>query len=193
MNKTLFNFIKKAYAEGLCDDYKNEIRAIQNDNKKLVELALRQQSIPFVATKIYGSNDALEYIKKEWAEYINGAVLSDCDGVDGYLYAWYVSCDYRAIVAVSDVVHVSHTSNANFAIPECNAITLYVSNDSDINIICDGYNFVRVYLFDKSRVNITDADPDSKIIVYKYSDECDVTQGRFCLGVIKEYRKELRL
>ena len=69
----------------------------------------------------------------------------------------------------------------------------YISNDSDVNISLDGFNYVSIYLFDDSKVTIDDADEDSKVVIYKYSDKAQVELGKYCLADVKVFDKILRL
>jgi hypothetical protein len=70
---------------------------------------------------------------------------------------------------------------------------LYVSNHSTLNITLDGYNSPKIYLFDDSVVNIMECDEESKVIVYKYSDNAKVEIGKYCLSSVKVFDKDLRL
>jgi hypothetical protein len=70
---------------------------------------------------------------------------------------------------------------------------LYVSNKSNLHLICEGYNSVNVKLFDNSKITIEELDEDSSVTVYKYSDDASVELGKFCLGNVKVFNKKLRL
>ena len=48
-------------------------------------------------------------------------------------------------------------------------------------------------VFDESVVTIDDFDENSDIIVYKYSEKAVVEIGKFCLGRVKVFNKELKL
>jgi len=194
-DKVYFNFEKQAYGEnGLCAEYKNELRRCHQDTSRLVALSLRQQSIPWMATKIRERLIPLDYIKTMWKDYINGYVFHNLDGVDGYTYTWYVDYDYdNDICAREDVVHITHTVGPTVVIPETKCPVIYVDNHSDVHIVCEGYNMPKFYLFDNSRITIEDTDEESNIIVYKYSGECKVKTERFCLCSVREFDKELRI
>jgi archaellum component FlaC len=45
----------------------------------------------------------------------------------------------------------------------------------------------------KKAKSIEDLDENSEVVVYKYSDDAQVELGKFCLGKVKVFRKELRL
>jgi hypothetical protein len=68
-----------------------------------------------------------------------------------------------------------------------------MSNCSNVHLIGDGYNNVNIKLFDKSKVTIEDLDENSEVVVYKYSDEAKVELGKYCLGKVKVFEKDLRL
>lgn len=193
MDKELFSFYKNALVDGLCDEYKSLWQAANNDKEKLVKLAMCQQSIPFVATYCHdGKGLSKEYIKETFKEYINGYVLQDCDGINGYTYGLYV--DYKSDISVSDdVLSFMWCNISSIEIKATKCPILYFSNNSKCSIVTDGYNTVRVYLFDDSEVTLEDIDENSEVVIYRYSDNCKVILGKYCLGEIKDHNKKLRL
>lgn len=194
MDKEFLNFLKDAYSNGLCKEYRDEIRNCHEDKLQLVRLAMRQQSCPWVATKMYEGVITTDYILNTFGEYLNGYVLKDCDNVAGYNYMWFVDWDCaNDIVASADVLHISHTVGASVVVPETKATAIYVSNGSNVRLICDGYNSVRLYLFDDSRVEVEDAGRECTITAYLYSQESDVTLGAYAFVDVKKFRKKLKL
>lgn len=194
MDKEFLNFLKDAYNNGLCKEYRDEIRNCHEDKLQLVRLAMRQQSCPWMATKMYEGVITTDYILSTFGEYLNGYVLKDCDNVDGYNYMWFVDWDYaNDIVASADVLHISHTVGANVVVPKVLCPTIYVSNKSKIHLICEGFNTVNIKVFDESEVTIEDCDHSCEVLVYKYSDKAKVVRGKYCLGHVNEFEKELRL
>lgn len=194
MSNDYLNFLKDAYSNGLCNEYKDELRRCHEDKLELMRLAMRQQSIPFVATKMSEGIVKKEYLLNTFGEYLNGYVLKDCDNVKDYTYTWYVGYDYANDIEVkTDVVHISCTDSAQVVVESTKCPTLYISNNSKVNLVCEGYNSVRVYLLDNSKLVIDDIDEESTVTVYKYSDKCEVEQGKFCFGKVKEFSKQLRL
>lgn len=194
MDKEYLCFIKDAYSNGLCDEYRDEIRRCHEDKLSLVRLAMRQQSIPYIATKMHEGVITKDYVQKAFSGFLNGFILKDCDGVDGYSYTWYVGYDSpKGIIADVDVLHVSFTKDAIISVPTSKATTLYVSNGSDVHIVCDGYNHIQLYLFDDSRVTIDDADMASNILIYRYCNNAVVEAGKYCFLKPKIFDKELRL
>ena len=195
MDKEFLNFLKDAYNNGLCKEYRDEIRNCHEDKLQLVRLAMRQQSCPWVATKMYEGVITTDYILNTFGEYLNGYVLKDCDNVAGYNYMWFVDWDYtNDIVASADVLHISHTVGASVVVPETKATAIYVSNRSKVHLVCDGYNSVSIYLFDKSEVTIEDVDVESTITIYKYSKDAKVYIGKYCLSEkVRTFDKQLKL
>lgn len=194
MDKDFLNFLKDAYSNGLCNEYRDEIRRCHEDKLQLVRLAMRQQSCPWVATKMYEGVITTDYILNTFGEYLNGYVLKDCDNVAGYTYMWFVDWDYaNDIVASADVLHISHTVGASVVVPQTKAPTIYLSNRSNVHLVGDGFNTINIKLFDKSKVTIEDLDEESEVVVYKYSDDAKVELGKYCLGSVKVFPKELRL
>lgn len=185
----------KISAEPLCQEYKQAWRSCGEDKEMLVRLAMRQQSIPHFSTACYKNLGlSKDYIKENFSEYINGRVFKDCDGVDGYTYALYVDwgCENDLEIKI-DVSSLMWCVDTNMVVPECKCPTIYVSNKSKVRLVCDGYNIVNVKLFDESELIIEDMDASSEVVIYKYSDRCKVDKGRFCLGKVNEFNKDLRL
>lgn len=194
MDKEYLNFLKDAYNGGLCNEYRDEIRRCHEDKLNLVRLAMRQQSIPYIATKMNEGVITKEYLLNAFGDYLNGVVLLDCDNVEGYAYSWFVDWDYNNDISINvDVAHIAWTVGANVVIPQAKCPTIYISNKSDVHLVCDGYNSLHVYLFDDSRVTIDDSDEHSEVVVYKYSDSARIEKGKFCFGKVKIFDKELRL
>lgn len=199
MDRNMLQFYKSALSgelsTPLCSSYKAAWRKCGDDKEMLIRLSLSQQSIPYVAAHAYKEIGLTkEYIKNNFKDYINGRVFNDCDDVKGYTYALYVDWDYENDLDVkTDVVSIMWTVGANIIVPETKATTMYISNHSNVHLVGDGYNSVNIKLFDKSKVTIEDLDENSDVVVYKYSDDARVELGKYCLGNVKEFRKDLRL
>ena len=85
-------------------------------------------------------------------------------------------------------------NNIDVIIPQTKCSTLYVSNNSEVHFVLNGYNSIHIYLFDDSKVIIDDADETCGIIVYRYSDKAEVEVGKYCLTKnIKIFDKTLKL
>lgn len=186
----------KVSGQPLCEEYKAAIRKCGNDKEMLVRLALKQQCIPYLSCACYNHLGLTkDYVKREFKDYINGYVFNDCDDVQGYTYALYVDWDYENDLDVkTDVASIMWTVGANIIVPQTKAPTIYISNKSKVHFVCEGFNSVRVYMFDKSELTIEDCDNDCSVTILKYSDKCKVERGKFCLSEkIKEFNKELKL
>lgn len=192
MERYYLEFLKDAYNSGLCKDYRDEIRNCHDNKLNLAQLAMRQQSIPWMATKLNQGVVTKEEVKTFFKDYINGVVLNNCDNVEGYTYMWYID-NGKGFVIKADVTHISYCEDVDVFVPKICCPTIYVSNASRINLTCEGYSSVRIYLFDTSSVNIKDCDDTCNITIYKYSENSNVECGKYCLGQIKTFRKELRL
>lgn len=195
MNGELFKYYKAALVNGLCSDWKGYWQAAGDDKLKLITLAMSQQAIPHVVTYAYnGIGITKEYIETEFKDYINEKTkILDADGVDGYTYALYIaqnrilrpSVDVSSLMWCKDITLELKTAQCGF---------IYVSNNSDIRLVMDGFNSPRIYLFDESTITIEDADETCSATIYKYSDKCKVNYGKYCLSKrIKQFNKELRL
>ena len=195
MDREYLEFLKDAYSNGLCSEYRDEIRKCHDDKLELMRLAMRQQSIPYMATKLASGVASKDYLLKTFGEYLNGYLLKDCDGVPNYTYSWFVDYDYdNDLVVDVDVAHISFTIGATVVVPQTKCPIIYISNRSNVHLVCEGYNAVKIYLFDKAKVTLEDVDEESSVTVYKYSDMCEVERGKYCLSdKIKTFNKELRL
>lgn len=191
----LNEYYKNALMGNLCKEYKYEWQRAMTDKESLVRLAMAQQAIPHMATYAHmGKGLTKDYIKQTFKDYINGYTLHDADGVDGYTYGLYVDYDpYGDITVDKDVIHIMWTIGTTIIVPKTKCPTIYLSNRSDIHLVCNGYNNVHVYMLDDTRLTIEDADEESTVTVFKYSDKCRMEQGRFCMAKVKEFNKELRL
>lgn len=186
-------FRKNALLANLCKEWSNMWAACHDDKEKLMRLVLMQQSAPYFADFCYrGKGLTKDYCKREFSDYINGRIFNDCDNVNGFSYAMYIDA-HTGFKIVSDVAQLLWCDNVDVTIPKTKCPILYVSNSSTIHITCDGYNCPHIYLFDDSKVTIDDADEDSKVVIYKYSDNAQVELGKYCLADVKVFNKKLKL
>lgn len=177
----------------LCETYKKAWRKCGNDKEMLVRLALVQQASPFFSTACYMKLGLTkEYILKEFGDYINGKkVFEDVEGVSGYTYELYVGYS-KPVTIRTDVISLMWHSG-DIVTPETKCPVLYISNYSDVHLSLDGYNSIRVYIFDESKVTIDDADDNSSVVVFKYSNRAEIEMGKFCFANVKIFPKELKL
>ena len=192
MDDTYINFIKDAYNSGLCEGYKNEVRKCNRNAEALSRLAMRQQSIPWVATKIKEGVIPVNYAKRKFAGLINGKTLKDCDNVAGYTYQWYIDHN-KDIFTSADVINITACKNIDITIKQTKCPVIYINNNSNVNINLEGYNSIKIYLFDNSHAAINDTDNESDVTIYKYSTTCNATENKFCLCKVKQFNKTLRL
>lgn len=194
MAQDLFNYYKHALSNGLCSEYKGRWRACHDNKEQLVKLVMAQQSLPHFIHYCYnGMGLSKEYIQETFGDYINGnAVINDADGVDGYTYSLYVGFkgDFKAAV---DVLSLMWCNNTNVTVETSKCPVIYVGCGSHVHLSLDGYNCPHIYLFDDSKVTIDDADEDSKVVIYKYSDKAQVELGKYCLADVKVFDKQLKL
>ena len=199
MDNVMMTFYKSALLgvasnKPLCDEYKSEWRACGEDKKKLLTFSLRQQCIPFVMLYSYeGYGLSKEYLKKEYKNLINGLYTAkDADMVKGYTYTLCV--DYNDVYEQnSDVASYMYCNNTFVVIKETKCPQLFVGCNSHLRLSLEGFNSIKVHLYDDSDVVIDDLDENSDVVVYKYSNNCCVAKGKYCFGKVKEFSKELRL
>lgn len=200
MQNEMFEFNKNALqgvlTNPLCAEYKDEWRRCGNDKKKLVDLVLRQQSLPyFIEHCRKGKGLSKEYIQREFADYINGNHTAiDVDGVKGdYKTELYVG--YNGILSVSDDVLCAMWCNIpSLEIKATKAVKLYIGCKSKVHLNCEGYNSIIVMLYDQSTLYIDEADEETMITVYRYDKKARVETGKWCLAKkVRIFDKELRL
>lgn len=185
----------KITGEPLCQEYNQAWRKCSNNKEQLVMLALKQQSLPLVMTYSYqGSGLSKEYMMQEFKDYINGRYTAiDVDGVKGdYKSELYVGED-ASFVLSSDVSCFMYSDVPTLEIAKCKATKIYCGCGSTLRIVSGGYNSIIIMLFDDSKVILDDIDEESTVTIYKYSDKCEVEQGKFCFGKVKIFNKTLRL
>ena len=195
MDKRFFAFIKNAYLNGLCDEYKAEIRSCGEDKERLMSLALRQQSLPWVISNLNNSGVLdKSYMLENFGECVNTRFFNDCDGVIGFKYKMFVGFNHSVRLDDIDVSAYLWCDKAQVNVVASKCPTLYIGCGSNVHLICDGYNSVRVYLFDHSRLVLDDVDDTSMVTVLRYSESAEVETGRYCLSKkVKVFDKELRL
>lgn len=177
----------------LCQDYLTAWRKCGDDKEMLVRLALKQQSLPHFSTACYNKLGlSKEYVLQNFGEYINGKrTFDDVEGVNGYTYQLYAG--YDKDFEISADVTSFMWSECNVTIPETRCSTLYVSNNSSVRFTLNGFNSIRVYLFDESSITIDDAPEGCDVVVYKYSNRANVDAGKFCFANMKIFYKQLKL
>lgn len=200
MDKEMFGFYKNALqgeiTNPLCADYKNEWRACGDDKEKLISLALRQQSLPYIITHCYqGKGISKEYILNVFSNYINGSkTLKDCDGVQGYNYGMWVGVNDYFLKPHTDVTAYMWVKDVTLRIGETTCPIIYIGCGSTVKISPEGYNSICIYLFDDSKVVIDDwGDETTKVVIYRYSADAQVEISKYCLADVKVFDKELRL
>lgn len=198
MDKEMFDFQKNAImgkiAQPLCADYKSALRQCGDDKEMLVRLALQQQSLPYLSHACYANLGLTkEYILDNFGDYINGKrTFDDVEGVNGYKYQLYVAFKGN-FKAVADVTSLMWCDNTIVNVETSKCPLFYISNKSEVHYVLDGFNSIRIYLFDESKVVIDDADETCDVIVYKYGNRATVEIGKYCLGKVKIFNKQLKL
>lgn len=191
----LTKYYKESLLNNLCAEYKGYWQSASRDKKRLVDLVLAQQSLPHFLTYCHeGKGLSEEYITRNFGEYINGKYTAvDVDGVQGG-YKTEIYVGFKHVLSLSDDVSCFMWCDIpQLEIKPTKAVKIYAGCSTDISLVCGGYNNVVIMLFDDSKITLDDVDVDSNILVYKYSEDCQVEKGKFCLGKVKEFRKELRL
>ena len=190
----LIFYRKNAILANLCDEWNKKWSACHNDKEKLMRLVLSQQAAPHFATFCYnGAGVSKEYCLREFGDYLNGRTFDNCDKVEGFTYAMYVSPSEAAKISI-DVAQILWSNPAEVIIPETKCPKLYISNKSSVHLTLEGYNSVLVYLFDESELIIDDADDTCEVVVYRYSDKSKVERGTFCISPkVKIFNKTLKL
>ena len=190
----LIFYRKNAILANLCNEWNKKWSACHDDKEKLMRLVLSQQAAPHFATFCYnGAGLSKEYCLREFGSYLNGRTFANCDEVEGFTYAMYISPSEAKEIGV-DVAQILWSNPMEVIIPQTKCNRLYISNKSSVHITLEGYNTVQVYLFDESELIIDDADDTCEVVVYKYSDKSKVERGTFCISPkVKIFNKTLKL
>ena len=177
----------------LCQQYKEAWRKCGDDKEMLIRLALKQQSTPYLSHACYNKLGlSKEYVLQNFGEYINGnKTFSDVEGTEGYTYQLYAGYDKDFEVS-ADVTSLMWV-NCSVLIPETKCPTFYVSNYSSVRFTLNGFNSIRVYLFDESSITIDDAPEGCDVVVYKYGNMANAEAGKFCFANMKIFYKQLKL
>lgn len=189
----LLKYRKNALLDGLCKEWDKMWASCRDDKEKLMRLALMQQSFPHFATYCKnGKGLTKDYLLSEFKDYVNNHIFYDCDNVKGFSYEMFVA-PQNGIELCVDVSYFLWAKDTVVTIPKTKAPKIYISNGSIVYLSLDGFNSPVISLYDNSEVIIDDADENSNIIVYRYSDDARVECGKYCLCEVKEFRKDLRL
>lgn len=189
----MFLFYKNSLLNNLCNEYSTEWNSNKLNKEGLFNLSMRQQSLPYMATSTFsGWGLSIDYIYNEFNDYINGKYIAkNCDDIKGYTYERY--CKYDKNIDIRTDITDIMNCNSIVSIELTKCPVLYINNNSNIKIHCNGFNSLRIYIFDKSEVTLEDIPEDSNILIYKYSKDCIVNKSICCLGEVKEFNKEIRL
>lgn len=189
------SILGKIGGQKLCDEYRKAWQTCGNNKEKLVRFSMQQQSIPHLVTACYqGLGLTKNYIKENFKDYINGYIVKNVEGVEGYTYGLYIDWNYKKDLDIkTDVSNIMWCIGVRTIIPQTKCPILYISNSSTIHLVGEGYNNPTIYLFDDSKVIIDDIDEVSKVRVYKYGEKAKVEVGKYCLGDVRVFEKELRL
>lgn len=199
MDKELFNFNKNALqgviTNPLCAEYRADWRKCGDDCRKLTDLLLGQQALPYFTQHCYkGVGVSKKYMLDKFADYINGKYRAlNVDGVEGEYYSSLYITDKTVHDLADDVTCFMWSDVPMVEIKPTKAIKLYVACKSEVNLFCGGYNSIVIMLFDESKVNLCYVDEESTVTVYKYSDKASVKEGALCFSEPKVFNKELRL
>lgn len=190
------NALQGVLTAPLCAEYKADWRKCGDDTKSLLDLILRQQSLPFFTTHCYkGVGLSKEYTKKRFGKYLNGKYRAlNVDGVEGDYYSTLYITDKNVNNLADDVCCFMWSNVDDLNIKPTKATKLYITCGSNVRLNCGGYNCVTIMLFDDSKIVLDDIDEASMITIYNYSAQSSIEYGKFCFSEkIKVFNKELRL
>jgi len=184
----------KISGQPLCEEYKAALRKCGDNKEMLVRLALMQQCTPYLSYACYESmGPTKKYILNNFGELINGKrTFENVEGVDGYTYQLYVGYE-KDFDIIADVTSMMWCNNIQIVVKATRCPTIYLSNRSNVHLVCEGFNSANIKLFDRSVLTIEDLDESSDVVVYRYSKDAKVELGKYCLGRVKVFDKELRL
>lgn len=186
-------FRKNALLANLCKEWNSMWYACHDDKIKLMRLVLMRQSAPYFATFCYnGKGLSKKYCLNEFGYYVKGQPFENVDGVEGFTSAMWINAHDTIEIGV-DTAQMLWCDNPTVVVPTSKCPTFYISNRSNVKFSLEGCNLITIYLFDESKVEIDDADETCSVIVYKYSKKAKATKGKFCFCNVKQFKKEVRL
>lgn len=171
--ESIERFKLNAIERDLCSEYALKWQQCK-DKESLFSLSLIPQSIPYMATSSFrGWGLSVKDLKTDFADYINGKyIVNNLDGVKGATGSFYVDYD-NDISDVNTVMHFMSCKDMKISIPKYRAISLYISNSSNVKIDIP-VGFTCIYLYDNSTIDLGDIKSGATVVVYRYSNDAKV-------------------
>lgn len=136
----LYNLKKTANRLGLCTQYADKWNNAM-DKRSLVDIGIDAKGADFLCDSCSnGWGLTIEYLKREFAEYINGNYQRKEDGYTSELYV-----DYTGNIEQRSTLTLLIGCKCNIHIGKDSVCEIYLSGGSDIRIKNDGYCAVYVY------------------------------------------------
>lgn len=192
MDDKIFTFYKEALKRGLSGKYKRQWKSALSDKEKLISLSLTKKGILFLIKAVNeGWSPEIDYLKKEFENYINGNYISLIhEGIGKYAGELFMLDDDPVITICTDVSNIIHCDKDVYIIS--NNHTSYISNDSVTKMIIKcACNEIRINMFDRSKLILEEVPDKTKVFICKYSDKCTVIKKDKCKGAVSEMIKKL--
>lgn len=174
MDSEMIIFFKEARKRDLCVSFAQKWVKLR-EKDEFVDFCLLPQAIPYMAVSMYEKwGLSKDYLLREFPNYINGKYISSRnDGIDANAEFWVDFSDIEYLLK-NQLYHITYTKNSKFTIEQTKCPIINVSNNSDVIIKCSKFNSIQVLIYDKSKVYIDAPDKSCKVLIEKYSDECEV-------------------
>lgn len=174
MDSEMILFFKEARKRSLCESFAQKwVKLREKDD--FVDFCLLPQAIPYMAVSMYEKwGLSKDYLLREFPKYINGKYISArVDGIDANAEL-FVDFSDVAYHIKNSLYHISHTQKSIFHIKDTICPIIHISNNSDVIIGCNTFNNVTIKLYDKSKVYIDAPDKSCKVLIEKFSNECEL-------------------
>ncbi len=170
--KDLDFFKNEALNRSLCStavsDWANSV-----SKEDFFEFSLKPSSIPYMSLAMReGWGLSVEYIIKEFADFINGKETAEVALKDRTISGqMYVGFEGKREVNASIV----NVVNSNIYITTKRyATSIHVNNDSHVTLELPDDCFITIYLYDKSTIRLVNTNNHQKVYIYDYRKEEDI-------------------
>ena len=142
MENELLNMKRYALAHGLCGVYTDAWDKVESI-KGLVDLASDANGMPFMAEGVaFGWCPSEQYIKRVFADYINGSYISKHKGYTGEI--WYGERSEKTFMVRTTSVLVAFC-DVSIIVPKGVVCRIHVAGKGEVSVKCEGVAYIDVY------------------------------------------------
>lgn len=162
MNETLENFKSESINRGLCKSFTDRWQKMQTQDD-FITFSLDPKSISYIALSTYeGWGLTTSYILEHFSNYINGREVPNSDSS---LFCMATG-GYPILKLENNIMQ----SNISLDIPKTKCPILHINNGSDVTVNAQGFNTIKIYMYDTSKVKIN-IDNSCRVFVMNLSKD----------------------